>query len=750
MKSLSFNELNAIPMINKWFSQILPLVFTDEFSYIENIAQLQDKVNELIKNNNALPDVLYNMVLSYVEREGMESVLADLIHNFMINVKYPPENIPAAKGDGITDDSASIKQCIAYAQNNGNLPVFLPSGTYLCDPLDLTSADFSTGYLTLIGYSVETTRLKARNITQPLIYSYSNSGRVELINIRLDGSNIDGDLVQIDNVNRLTLDNCRFENASDLLTIDRSAFIRVNNCLFNSFTDYGVYISISALNQPRVCSFNACSFYSTSGSINSAFYNHGVNNLILASATFNCSSGSPIDNSANNCTYIYSTLQNVSPLDSGLNNNFITAGNTISLSAATGNISLESSNGNFNASGNNTEISAVTNNKIVGENVIIDSTNPVKISSETTAAINSYFSYLPIRDSSGNTFQALIAGANITDLAKEKFTQIHNVTNNPLRIYIDGDHGDDNSTNPTNINTPIKTLNKFFDLINSEGRTEIRGFIIAGGIYNVDNIDCINACTIHLSANVDNVKINFTSHNGYDTVFYNSHVNFNVGSTHEMEIASADGMYFENSAVACENVKMTDIGGDNATGQITFYGCYISLDTVKAKAVNFKGCSGGVRNLNIEQTIYKLVPIRITDGSCLNFYGGENNFSALTANLTEDTPTQRYIECSTVYFSHADKVCDSYPIHIEAQGSVLMFTGETGWIRLQSFFNNATYPRYGVAVNNPILKYTQITALNQTSETELPRIVLNGVECVYDSSNTSQPFTATNTPVIPS
>ena len=122
-----------------WTQHVLPLVYGDEISYMETLGKMRDILNELIKNNNNLPEYIQRMIEEYISSGAIEEVIDKILSNFILNVKYPPTGIPKAKGDGTTNDHDSIQACIDYASTNGGGIVYLPAGKYLTSPLVLKS-----------------------------------------------------------------------------------------------------------------------------------------------------------------------------------------------------------------------------------------------------------------------------------------------------------------------------------------------------------------------------------------------------------------------------------------------------------------------------------------------------------------------------------------------------------------------------------------------------------------------------------
>lgn len=159
-----------------WTQHVLPLVYGDEISYMETLGKMRDILNELIKNNNNLPTYIQQMIEEYISSGAIESVIDKILSNFILNVKYPPTGIPKAKGDGTTNDHASIQGCIDYANGLGGGVVYLPAGKYLTSSLVLKPG------VTLLGFGRYATSLNlAGGATTHLITgTVSDAGLVNL------------------------------------------------------------------------------------------------------------------------------------------------------------------------------------------------------------------------------------------------------------------------------------------------------------------------------------------------------------------------------------------------------------------------------------------------------------------------------------------------------------------------------------------------------------------------------------------
>lgn len=211
-----------------WVQHILPLVYDDSLSYMELLGKVTKTLNELVENNNLLPDYIMELIKEYISSGEIEKVLAEVLANYMLNVKFPPKGLTPAVGDGSADDTEAIQGCINYAYQNGGMAVYFPSGSYLTQPLTLNEK------VTLFGQDRYTTRIVMKGgATKPLF-----TGTVD--EMSLTGLGFDGNMdIQVNNVNLFTITvnsaiftNCLLTDGYDLLNITVNNELQLDNILF--------------------------------------------------------------------------------------------------------------------------------------------------------------------------------------------------------------------------------------------------------------------------------------------------------------------------------------------------------------------------------------------------------------------------------------------------------------------------------------------------------------------------------------
>lgn len=221
----SFTEVKPL---HYWVQHILPLVYDDSLSYMELLGKVTKILNEMVENNNLLPDYIMQLIKEYISSGEIEKVLSEVLANYMLNVKFPPKGLTPAVGDGSADDTEAIQGCIDYAYQNGGMAVYFPSGAYLTQPLTLNEK------VTLFGQDRYTTRIVMKGgATKPLF-----TGTID--EMSLTGLGFDGNMdIQVNNVNLFTITvnsaiitNCLLTDGYDLLNITVNNELQLDNILF--------------------------------------------------------------------------------------------------------------------------------------------------------------------------------------------------------------------------------------------------------------------------------------------------------------------------------------------------------------------------------------------------------------------------------------------------------------------------------------------------------------------------------------
>lgn len=162
---------------------VLPTVYDESLSYGEQLNKFCKALNELIENNNNIPDYVAEMIQNYITSGAIDEVVRNVLASYILNVKYPPKGITPAVGNGSADDTEAIQGCIDYAFNQGGGCVYLPYGKYLSRSLTLRNG------VSLIGFDRYSTRIVQRGGDVISLLFGVNVQNVQISNLTLDGNN---------------------------------------------------------------------------------------------------------------------------------------------------------------------------------------------------------------------------------------------------------------------------------------------------------------------------------------------------------------------------------------------------------------------------------------------------------------------------------------------------------------------------------------------------------------------------------
>lgn len=242
-----------------WVQRILPLVYDDSLSYCEVLAKVVEKINILINNNNNIPAYVKQVFNEFIESGQLEILVKQILdrQDIVVNVKYPPENVDAAVGDGATNDTAAFNSCIAYAIKNG-IPVYIPAGTYMLDAITINGnvQIFGTpktnlylnvkpeagAMFTIAGGNVGFFNLTAygQHSKQPsdttFLYVNGQTANVEVRNLTVSQFKRGFELI---GTKSFKADSCIFvNNGMNAITTSSNAYkVTIDNCHFEGLTE---------------------------------------------------------------------------------------------------------------------------------------------------------------------------------------------------------------------------------------------------------------------------------------------------------------------------------------------------------------------------------------------------------------------------------------------------------------------------------------------------------------------------------
>lgn len=242
-----------------WVQRILPLVYDDSLSYYEVLAKVVEKINILINNNNNIPAYVKQVFNEFIESGQLEILVKQIIdrQDIVVNVKYPPEGVTAAHGDGATNDTAAFNSCIAYGVKNG-IPVYIPAGTYMLDAMTIngnvqifgtpktnlylnvkpeagamfTIEGGNVGFFNLTAYGQHS---KQPNDTT-FLYVNEQTAKVEVRNVTVTQFKRGFELI---GTTSFKADSCIFvNNGMNAITTSSNAYkVTIDNCHFEGLTE---------------------------------------------------------------------------------------------------------------------------------------------------------------------------------------------------------------------------------------------------------------------------------------------------------------------------------------------------------------------------------------------------------------------------------------------------------------------------------------------------------------------------------
>lgn len=233
---------NIVDTTRAFCQKVLPLVYDESLSYMELVCKLSSKLNEVIENNNNLPQYVKELIKETVNSDDFRQIVGSVLMDTIINVKFPPEGITPAKGDGVTDDTASIQACFDYANSQGGAVVFFPSGKYLTGTLSINT---ETSILGADRYNTSLV-LKGGGNT-PLLQGAINQS---IRNICLDGNRlnqVEENYLIDGNIDMALFDNVIFRDSAHCITADACNDSEFCNVMCKEIGD-GVFITASGNN----------------------------------------------------------------------------------------------------------------------------------------------------------------------------------------------------------------------------------------------------------------------------------------------------------------------------------------------------------------------------------------------------------------------------------------------------------------------------------------------------------------------
>ena len=234
------NDTNfkSIELLRCWCMKSLPTVFSDALSYNQQVCLLTKAINDMATTINGLPDYIIELVKELLDQLGLEEIVKEVLADlYFLNVKNPPNNMVAAVGDGVTDDTAAIQAVISYLGGK-RAYLFFPAGIYSVTGLNVTTN------MSLVGLDRYQTTLQLRAGSNKDLLT-GDLGACTISDITLD-ANMPGQTQNCSvfdgNVGNMLVNNVIFKNGYDVLGIEADGLVQMDNIVFDGVQGNGLSI----------------------------------------------------------------------------------------------------------------------------------------------------------------------------------------------------------------------------------------------------------------------------------------------------------------------------------------------------------------------------------------------------------------------------------------------------------------------------------------------------------------------------
>lgn len=234
------NDTNfkSIELLRCWCMKSLPTVFSDALSYNQQVCLLTKAINDMANTINGLPDYIIELVKELLNQLGLKEIVKEVLAElYFVNVKNPPNNMTAAVGDGVTDDTAAIQAMISYLGGK-RAYLFFPAGIYSVTGLNVTTN------MSLVGLDRYQTTLQLRAGSNKDLLT-GGLGTCTINDITLD-ANMPGQTQNCSvfdgNVGNMLVSNVIFKNGYDVLGIDIDGLVQMDNIVFDGVQGNGLSV----------------------------------------------------------------------------------------------------------------------------------------------------------------------------------------------------------------------------------------------------------------------------------------------------------------------------------------------------------------------------------------------------------------------------------------------------------------------------------------------------------------------------
>lgn len=435
------SNFKSIELLRCWCMKSLPTVFSDALSYNQQVCLLTKAINDMANTINGLPDYIIELVKELLNQLNLEEIVKEVLADlYFLNVKNPPNNMTAAVGDGVTDDTVAIQAMIAYLSGK-RAYLFFPAGIYSVTGLNVTTK------MSLVGFDRYQTTLQLRAGSNKDLLT-GDLGACTINDITLD-ANMPGQTQNCSvfdgNVGNMLVSNVIFKNGYNVLSIAVDGLVQMNNIVFDGVQGNGLsiggdrvvindiqFVNNSTLNAGTLITVSSTNSMITgllnTGGCTTGLNVSGNNNVIIGVIR---GATTPIVNTGTD-NYI-DIIGSVHTVIDGAYTHTMNGDYTASMKSKHETISshktetiggnnLETITGtNIISSGNKTETITGSSSKTVTTNdtetitgtkeiqandIFLNPTTPLKYS--LPIKINDSFSYIPMTGTDGNEYKVLV------------------------------------------------------------------------------------------------------------------------------------------------------------------------------------------------------------------------------------------------------------------------------------------------------------------------------------------------------
>lgn len=480
-----------------------------------------------------LPELLDEALKEKVSDERLSQLILTVLENyeFYINVKAPGNDLMPCVGDGVTDDTDALRAIMEFNRESPKA-LYFPVGSYLVSEFPAVES------VLFIGADKDNTAI----IRKGEKVLCENLVKMAFKEITFDGSfsrNQGENPIFKGDFTKVRFTDCNFKDcycainaeSGSQFVADRIGCYNVAHHVFDFHCDGAVVDGLSVYDMPINYASRICGVTGSNCCFTNIRIGANVPSGFVIRGDKNYISGS-FDH---DCDFVR--------VQSGTGNNW----------------NIHGGEDNFNSQ------NGIIYNHELGR-------------------YSDYFDKVRISDENGKPLEVLIANANTAKLGVASGA----IEYTTARKYIDSVNGDD--SNDGEQATPWKTLDRFFEEL-ARGAS-VRAYIVSAGVYT-SSVAVMSGATVHITANVPGVTLNFVPANGNNTFYiYDSHLSFTTADDFKMDIT---GVYFK-----CENCSTT-IYKTNFLSGFNQVGGYIGFQhndfrpnaTVSTRyTVDISGCMG--------------------------------------------------------------------------------------------------------------------------------------------------------------